>query len=663
MNNKRTFRITQDLKDIDQKPLNIGKVKQLDGTRIVATLLNFGEPMDLSDCLIRMFIKRPDGTELYQKDHVLIDNPNKVTIECVDEIFELNGDVLLEIEVIDLDGYIETMPTVTITVVDKINDDTQREIIRIEEVSMLEELKGYIESSTMYIESFKDALDQFADPDYNSLLDALAETKQAIESMAPQIDEQYKKLSDALEEVSQKEIDFSNKEEERSKQETERQIDESNRQTREVARQQSEEVRISSELSRASNEEYRIISETKREESEGLRANYEETRKSNEASREKNEFNRNKDEQNRVLQEETRKQEFIKIKETIQDITDIVDDIPNHGNFNVDIVTKGNIYATLDGKKPTHFGPPTKDAGNILMPYARAIGGFTKDKSGIRTIGMIAKPKDANPDLDITEDQNSDSVFIGTNVSQLYLYSKEKYPTIVSKNEVSPLATQDWVMRLVDGLGLLDKGQDSTPVVTSKNPNDLFDLNVSDAFSNLKGSWSLDEYNSLVRFKEGEVGKFNPLIGFREINEVTYSYTPETSKNLFIGLWRTDSYLYGARIENNTLSVSYFNSQGIRGGAYTLTIREALTPGELITIHYNHLNEIWEFYRFDENKEPILIYQLSKFMMSGFPEFGNGKNVTKNFGVLMTEEGVVNFSDNPTPMSIKEYSNTIGYSF
>lgn len=663
MNNKRVFRLNFDLKNIDKRPEVVGKVKQLDGTRIIATLTNDGEPMDLSDCLARLFIIKPNKEELYQKEYITI-NENTVVIECVDEIFELNGDVHLELEIIDLDGYIETFQTFLITVIDKINDDTQREIIRVEEISLLEELKDYILSSQEKIDGFKEAIDEMVDPDYLSLLGGLGEVRKLLLELNPVLEENIGKLDEAVKNFDDSNLEFNTSEEERVAAEVLRVEAESARQERENERAGFEATRQQHEEARVSNEESRVLAEN-------LRANLEESRQSNEVNRtdaegarETSERLRETAELNREASEQGRKDGFEEIKEYVHSLDDKIADFPNHGDFNVDVVVKGNLYTTLDGVKPTHFGPPSRLAGNVIMPYSRALGGMTKDGSGVRTIGFISKPTDADSTMDITEDQNIDSVFLGTNVSQLFLYSKEKYPTIVSDGELSPIATQDWVMRLVDGLGLLDKGEDETATVTSKIPSEVFDIETSDGFIyEILGDWSLDDFNNAITYSNGDEVKYKPLIAYSQYNEITYSYNKETSKQMFIGLWRTENYIYGARIDGRMLSVSYFDKHGTRGGSYNLTIRENLVPGEKITVHYNHTNEIWEFYKYDENQEPILIYQLSKFMMSGFPEFYNGREVRKNFAILMRTAGQVHFHDGPDHLQLHSYVNNNGYSF
>lgn len=663
MNNKRIFRLNLDLKDIDKRPEVVGSVKQLDGTTIIANLSNFGNQMDLSDCLARLFIIRPDQTELYQKEYIQIDG-SEVIIQCVDEIFELNGDVSLELEIIDMDGYIVTFPTFIIKVLDKINDDTQREIIRVQEVSLLEELKDYVLESQAKIDSFKEAIDEMTDPDYITLLEGLGNVRKLVLELDPVIQDNLTKVQDAISKLEEADLEFTNKEEERNSSETVRK-------SAEEARTQSETQRISRENARVYNEEYRETNEANRLQQENLRVNYEKNRRDAEAlrvnaesARVQYEASRQRAEAVREQQEQNRISEFEGMKDYMGTMDDKIDDIPNHGNFNVDLIVKGNVYATLDGQKPEHAGPPTKDAGNVILPYARAIGGFTKDGTGVRTIGFIAKPKEADKNIDITDDQNLDSVFLGTNVSQLFMYSKEKFPTIVSQGELSPIATQDWVMRLVDGLGLLNRGEDDTPVVSTEKPQELFDTSASDAFGqNIRGNWTIDEINNSVDFFGGDLNKYKPIIAFDSYNEVTYSYTQDTAKQMFTGLWKTENYIYATRIEGRALSVSYFGKDGTRGGAYNLTIRDALNPGEKISVHYNHKNEIWEFYRFDENNEPVLIYQLSKFMMSGFPEFGNGKEVKKNFSMLMRDNGRVHFYKNPSEASVGQYSALRGYNF
>lgn len=666
MLNRRTFSFELDILKIGNAPLEVGRVKQLDGTTLNLTLKNGERNLDLSDCVVRLFFKREDGYSGFQKTEIVLGDNGNVVINCIDEIFELVGDVTLEVEVVDLDGYIETSPEFKIKVIDKVGDDLDREIIRVKEVGLMEELKTYIENSVIEIDTFKNLLNELSSNNYQTLLEQVVAVKDNLIELTPQIQVQADRIGGLIESATGTQIDFSNSESLREAAELFRVSNEKDRNDTEAIRMLAELDRQSNEGDRQAKEEIRVANEEKRIVLDELLELSEQVRQDAEDKRAMTESQRVMAEEGRVTAEIMRQSSFAEMREDIVEVEKKVDGFSANGNFTTDIVVKGNVYPTLDGVKPFHAGPPTKNAGNVLMPYARAIGGFTKDGSGVRTIGFVAKPMDANPSLDITEEQNTDAVFLGTNVSQLYLYSKEKYPTIVSEGELSPIATQDWVMRLVEGLGLLSGVGDPTPAQTSSVPTTLFDTATSNQWSIVEGNWRLSDSDKAIMLPDGQEGLYKPLIAYPNFNEVTYvkgGQIEDSRNDVFVGLWKTENYIYGCRLMGNTLNVSYFGTNGTRGGANTFTIRQTVNPGDIITLHYNFSNDIWEMYKFDENNEPSLIYQMSKFIMSGFPEFYSGRNVSPTLSFLANGKGGIQLRDCPNPGPIRDHEKAMDYIF
>ena len=86
MLNRRWFRVRLDAADIDRPPVFLGNVKQLDGTVIVITPLDNKKAMDLRGSTAKLFIKKPDGTFLFQEKNI---NINVETPEI--EIYGVNS--------------------------------------------------------------------------------------------------------------------------------------------------------------------------------------------------------------------------------------------------------------------------------------------------------------------------------------------------------------------------------------------------------------------------------------------------------------------------------------------------------------------------------------------------------------------------------------------
>ena len=110
-------------------------------------------------------------------------------------------------------------------------------------------------------------------------------------------------------------------------------------------------------------------------------------------------------------------------------------------NFN-NAYFSGSLYMGPKEEMPAITGPGAV-GGNIYLPKGKALVGLTKDgpktnpdgtsDSGCRTIGFVSQvmPEDI--------ENNEDSVYIGTNVSRLYLYSKTAYPVGTLRSRGNPL--------------------------------------------------------------------------------------------------------------------------------------------------------------------------------------------------------------------------------
>ena len=639
MLNRRIFEFGLDIMDIGKEPMSIGKVKQLDGTTLKVSLSNNRATLDLSDCVIRLFFKRSDDYSAYQKSEITIDVANSsVSIDCIDEIFEMIGQVVFEIEIADMDGYIETSPEFIIEVIDKLGDDEDREIVRVEEVSLMEELKDYVVESTAKIEEFKGLITEIAGDEYSDLLAGLADTKQTVESLLPTVNDSIDALQEKIDYAENLQISID--------------LMEENIQQAEAQRVSNEGVRTQSELDRESKEALRIAAETNRVDSEGIRKLSESNREQKELERQSDEEARKEAESSRVQKDSDRDMTINNLNDKVDSLSDIVSTVPTDGNFKMDVVVKGNIYPTTDGIKPEHSGSSQKNSGNIILPYSRGVAGFTKSKIGVRAIGVVMQPNDYLGELvGVPTAQNSDSVFLGSEVSQTFLCSKDKYPIVLSpEGNLAPIATQEWVMNLIQGLGILGEMNDDTPVSTSSTPTELF---VGDDWSEVSGTWNLSDEDGVAHLTGAEEGKYKPIFAAPGINEVTYR---AENREVFAGLWETENYIYGLKVLDGKISLCYFNRNGERGGVNIFSIGENILDGDIVTMHYNYLTRAWELYRFSGTGEAVPFYQVSVYMMSTFPEFNGGKNVNPRVSFAAKNSERVEILECPNPIDIRNHN-------
>lgn len=219
MLNKRHFEATIDIRAVDQPPVYLGAVKQLDGTMITIHPLNNEVPMNLEGCSAKLYVQKPNEVFVYQEDSVEIDTEeSKIVIQCKNSAFSQVGKTLLEVEIYDDDLYISTTPTFEINVVEKLNQLAPEDIEEAPEIDMFARLKKYVEDTRQYIDKFKDLLAELGEDD-NTMLENLLVVRAMMES----IDEEIERLESEIEKAKGVELEINNNEEAREVAEAERQ--------------------------------------------------------------------------------------------------------------------------------------------------------------------------------------------------------------------------------------------------------------------------------------------------------------------------------------------------------------------------------------------------------------------------------------------------------
>ena len=328
--------------------------------------------------------------------------------------------------------------------------------------------------------------------------------------------------------------------------------------------------------------------------------------------------------------------------EEIEFLLDTIHQIIQNGS----LVVKGNVYPTLDGELPTHAGPPTKNAGNVLMPYARAVGGFTKDKTGVRTIGLVAKPSDIFKDIKFDEFENVDSVFLGTDASQTFIYSRDKYPMVVSQGEMSSMATQSWVYQLLSKLDLMPKEETTEQLVSAIIPTEVFDLNKK--WHNLNPIIYLNDNSQTIAMTKAD--RYTPLFAKEEYNDFTF-----IAPGKYFTLWNNDSYYYAVIITSTGLQLMYIDAGG--GGKGIIKINQTFNfdfNTTKIRAIYDKKNDVWNLYTVSEygNIQNLLI-TVSRFMFEGHPLI-DSEQTKAQFGAIMYGSGISSWGRLYEPQVEKE---------
>ena len=224
----------------------MGNVKQLDGTTIVITPLDNRKVINLRGSTAKLFIKKPDGTFLFQEKNIHINvETSEIEIHCANSIFSEEGTVQMELEIYDDDNYMTTTPTFEIDVIEKLNQVGLEDFEESTELQILRDLVLYIEEQKKFIERFRDLLAEFGEDD-NLMLENLLIVRGFVETL----DEEVAKIEEKIEEIKALDIEFTHREDERQLAETTRISNEIHRYNSESLRQENERQRILADQNR-----------------------------------------------------------------------------------------------------------------------------------------------------------------------------------------------------------------------------------------------------------------------------------------------------------------------------------------------------------------------------------------------------------------------------
>lgn len=321
-------------------------------------------------------------------------------------------------------------------------------------------------------------------------------------------------------------------------------------------------------------------------------------------------------------------------------------------NFN-NAYFSGSLYMGPKEEMPAITGPGAA-GGNIYLPKGKALVGLTKDgpktnpdgtsDSGCRTIGFVSQvmPEDI--------ENNEDSVYIGTNVSRLYLYSKTAYPVVVTKKEVvviddsllpmedgepvpqelvesiSPIATQEWVSMMFNYLGLIGGKEDVTIyTAASSDATKSFDKTYSSGWTNAKNSWSVSSNGTIGHTRTQGNSQHVPLFQASDWNEMYFKTNDTSWNNTSFILMKAPNYAYGVTLETNTYKLFAIDTNGRRHYDYQeplkTSLEDANTNQKVVRLKYDGTNKAFVFSSIDSNNDETKLLTIPETAYIGFNEF------------------------------------------
>lgn len=135
------------------------KLKQYDTAIFYVSLYKNGLPYHFENEQIKMFVKKTDGTIVYQEDNISIED-DKVKINVENQALVCSGLTYAELEFKSSDGQV-TSSTFLYEVKEKVGSD--KAIESVTDIATLDKLKKYMEDAKKELERFKNELSKIED--------------------------------------------------------------------------------------------------------------------------------------------------------------------------------------------------------------------------------------------------------------------------------------------------------------------------------------------------------------------------------------------------------------------------------------------------------------------------------------------------------------------
>lgn len=165
------------------------KVKQYDTAIFYVNLLKNGSPFSAINQTIKIFVKKSDGTIVYQEDEISLEN-STIKINVRNQAFTAPGMTYAELELKSTDGQVTTS-TFLYRVKEKVGSDEAIESIT--DMSTLDKLDKYIEESQKELDKFKKDL---------AALEDLVQNKDKLEGQNSEAKVNIKELEKILEDAN-----------------------------------------------------------------------------------------------------------------------------------------------------------------------------------------------------------------------------------------------------------------------------------------------------------------------------------------------------------------------------------------------------------------------------------------------------------------------------
>lgn len=182
-----TFHFKLDIEREDYIPKF--RLKQYDTAIFYASLYKNGLPYHFENEQIKMFVKKSDGTIVYQEDNISIQD-DEVKINVNNQVFTCAGLTYAELEFKSSDGQV-TSSTFLYEVKEKVGSD--KAIESVTDIATLDKLKRYMEDAKKELEKFKN--------DFSKIEDLVA-NKDKLEGQNKEAKENIVELGKVLEDAN-----------------------------------------------------------------------------------------------------------------------------------------------------------------------------------------------------------------------------------------------------------------------------------------------------------------------------------------------------------------------------------------------------------------------------------------------------------------------------
>lgn len=448
-----------------RNPVPVEGINQEDNIELNIVVTENKTPKDLSSQIIKVYIRRIDGTLVEQTNQITPTNARKgeVTVKLKNSAFNKEGYALFQLDISDSSGRI-TSSYATFKIGKGLVSGEA--IANTNEIEALKKVEEYIKKANQELETFKQTVAEINENEATRRENEVVRVRK----------EASRNEAEAIR--TQQEATRKEKENERVQAETKRIADEEVRRenevlrgSKELERKQAEELRKEKEFSRIADENNRKVAESKRIEAESVRVEAEKLRVTAETERVEAENLRVISEEGRVAAETKREEGFNAFEGRISANTEELK--------NARSATTGEKFNSLDERIDHEVDRLNKKIDITMLQQQdkeshtieNSVNGMTTDMviKG-RTLNNLYKPNNTRDDVGnyilvdtLVENEPKDRVvYIVNNTNRILLLNVYKIDggwdsnPIIRQNSISKLDLTG--KRLTGFLGMYDRG-------------------------------------------------------------------------------------------------------------------------------------------------------------------------------------------------------------